>query len=83
MAAGTPWGRPVDRPGPDRGGRDPAPTHALDDFVGPERVFVGFGLTGALQTPLLIGGSGTPCLLTLYPPTVAACARSFAWVRDW
>ncbi len=47
-------------------------------------VLAGFGLVGALATPLLIGNSdGNPWALTLYLPIVAASAYGFAWTKGW
>lgn len=47
-------------------------------------VLAGFGLVGALATPLLIGSSdGNPWAMTLYLPIVAASAYSFAWTKGW
>ncbi|TXN23508.1 DUF2339 domain-containing protein, partial [Methylobacterium sp. WL9] len=44
----------------------------------------GFGLVGALATPLLVGeGGGSTWPLTLYLPVVAASAYGFAWLKGW
>ena len=43
----------------------------------------GLGLLGALATPLLVGGGGSPWPPVLYLPVVTACAYAFAWLKGW
>ncbi|MEH3148592.1 MAG: DUF2339 domain-containing protein [Methylobacterium frigidaeris] len=43
----------------------------------------GIGLVGALATPLLVGGGGSPWPLVVYLPVVAGNAYAFAWLKGW